>query len=214
MYFFLQRNQYHPRSAALSIILPTEFVRWPLYTIYFYVLISSEMATSDPPTTKLFDINPVRTPEDLSDTIVLLKEYVKFVNLDAGYREIETELGQLPGKYSPPIGELLLARRHSDGFPIGCVAMRALPEKGYCEMKRLYVRPEARGAHVGKYLIDGITQAALDNGYEKMMLVTLPKMEKAIAAYEAQKFVRCEPYYESPLENSIYLCLDITIKPR
>jgi ribosomal protein S18 acetylase RimI-like enzyme len=162
----------------------------------------------------LFDINPVRTPEDLLDAIVLIREYVEWLNIDLAYQGFETEIIQMPGKYAPPTGELLLARRRSDGVPIGCVALRALADEGCCEMKRLYVRPEARGARVGKHLIDHIIKVALERGYREMKLDTLQRMEKAIAMYEAQNFVKCEPYYESPQKDTVFLSLDMKIKER
>jgi len=46
--------------------------------------------------------------------------------------EWEHELAELPGKYAPPRGSLLIA--YHDGGPAGCVALHDLGD-GACEMK-------------------------------------------------------------------------------
>ncbi len=49
---------------------------------------------------------------------------------------------ELPGRYAPPTGALLVAR--IDDEAVGCVALRPL-ERDICELKRLYVRPGSPG---------------------------------------------------------------------
>jgi putative acetyltransferase len=100
----------------------------------------------------------------------------------------------LPGKYAPPDGCLLLALW--SGEPAGCVAFQRLTEQA-CELKRLYVRPQFRGKHVGQRLMAALIAAAQDAGYGLMRLETVTFMEDAIALYTRFGFRRCPPYYEA-----------------
>ncbi|KAL4752453.1 hypothetical protein BDW72DRAFT_171304 [Aspergillus terricola var. indicus] len=78
-------------------------------------------------------------------------------------------------------------------------------------MKRLYVSPEARGMGVGKALVAAIVQRAKDLGYKHMRLDTLPsRMQGAIVLYTQVGFVKTPPYYETPMDETIFLALDLT----
>ena len=151
-----------------------------------------------------FKIEPVRTAADLEVTVQLFNEYASSVGVDLSYQDFATELAGLPGKYTGPMGELLLARdRH--GEPVGCVGLRPIEPKGCCEMKRLYVLPKARGLGLGRALIDGIIRVALRIGYSEMRLDTLPGMLEALSLYEKVGFTPIEPYYETPIAGTVFL---------
>jgi ribosomal protein S18 acetylase RimI-like enzyme len=88
----------------------------------------------------------------------------------------------MPGKYAPPAGELLLAR-FANGTPVGCVGLRPIEKDGCCEMKRLYVAPQARGSGLGERLVAAVVREAERIGYREVRLDTLPFMTTAIALY-------------------------------
>ena len=117
-------------------------------------------------------------------------------------QEFEAELAGLPGRYAPPSGCLLLAMAGDEA--VGCVALRDLGG-GTCEMKRLYVAPEYRGRGVGSLLVGEVLQRAEHAGYGRMVLDTLPEMVGAVALYRAFGFVEAAPYWDCPVERTVFL---------
>lgn len=151
-----------------------------------------------------FKIRPVRTSEDLAATIALFRAYAASLGVDLAYQDFEGELAALPGKYAPPEGALLLACR-LDGTPLGCVAMRPMAPAGCCEMKRLYVAPEARGLGLGKALVEAVVEAAQRAGYRELWLDTLPDMLDAQALYARLGFTLIAPYYDTPIAGTVFM---------
>jgi ribosomal protein S18 acetylase RimI-like enzyme len=160
-------------------------------------------------------ITPVRSPEDLSSTIILFHAYAKSLGFDLAFQNFDVEMANMPGKYSPPNGGLLLARNDA-GLAIGCVALRPLPSTAkagkVCEMKRLYVSPEGRGAGVGKGLAEAIIKEAEDLGYEEMRLDTLPSMTAALTMYRNFGFENIPAYYDTPLAGTHFLSLRLPMR--
>jgi ribosomal protein S18 acetylase RimI-like enzyme len=151
-----------------------------------------------------FVITPVRSPGDLADTIALFTAYANGLGVDLAYQGFSAEMAAMPGKYAPPTGELLLARR-ADGEAIGCVGLRPLDPPGCCEMKRLYVAPNARGLGLGKALVEATVAAAQRIGYREIRLDTLPTMDEAIGLYRKLGFEPIAPYYVTPIAGTRFM---------
>ena len=88
-----------------------------------------------------------------------------------------------------------------------CFAPLAMP--WCCEMKRLYVLPEGRGSGIGRNLVFTILEVAARLAYREVKLDTLPSMLKAIALYKEAGFVETEPYYDTPVEGTVFLAREI-----
>lgn len=146
-------------------------------------------------------ITQARTRSDIEAIRTLFREYEAYLGVDLCFQDFEKELASLPGRYSPPHGCLFLAR--DENGAVGCVALRRLT-KDACEMKRLYVRPEARGRGLGTLLAKEIIRAARDRGYSVMRLDTLDRLEEAMQLYRSLGFRECPPYYENPLPGVVY----------
>src|ERR1700730_17523003 len=118
-----------------------------------------------------FRLAKVRRPPDIAEAAIMFREYADWLGIDLSFQGFEAELASLPGKYAPPTGELMLAYSLA-GDVLGCVAVRPLEGNAVCEMKRLYVRPAARGLGIGRTLVAAIIEAAQDLGYGEMKLDT------------------------------------------
>lgn len=67
-----------------------------------------ESPLSDPTSPK-FTILPARTPTHLSAVVTLFSTYATSLPISLDFQDFATELASLPGAYSPPGGEILLA---------------------------------------------------------------------------------------------------------
>ncbi|MDP3852081.1 GNAT family N-acetyltransferase [Phenylobacterium sp.] len=151
-------------------------------------------------------IGPVRTPDDLQATAALFEAYARSLPIDLGYQDFAVELASLPGKYAPPRGELLLAR-DAAGQALGCVGLRPLAAEGCCEMKRLYLAPEARGTGLGRALAQAIVGQARKIGYSELRLDTLATMTSAIGLYGQMGFAEVGPYYAPTPPGTVFMAL-------
>lgn len=132
----------------------------------------------------------------------LILEYTNQLNRDLSFQQIDEELDDPSKKYTLPQGEILVAME-GDAV-LGMVAYHRHSEIR-CEMKRLYIRPDARGKHLGDLLVKEIIERAKLSGYKEMVLDTLIPMKAAIHLYRKYGFDECEPYYNNPMDDVIYM---------
>lgn len=151
-----------------------------------------------------FAIAQANSADDIAAAQTLFRAYAATLDIDLAYQDFDREMETLPGRYAPPRGALLLARGEG-GAVLGCVALREIAPAGTCEMKRLYVVPQARGLRVGRALLDAVIATAARIGYSEMRLDTLPGMDAALGLYEGAGFVSIEPYYATPVAGTRFL---------
>ncbi|MFZ1904321.1 MAG: GNAT family N-acetyltransferase [Steroidobacteraceae bacterium] len=79
--------------------------------------------------------------------------------------------------------------------PVGCGALREF-DSTTAEVRRMYVRPQHRGKHVGHAILAHLIAGARELGYQRLILETGDKQASAIAFYENHGFKRIEPFAE------------------
>lgn len=148
------------------------------------------------------DLRPAVSPEEYSIARALFREYVQTPGVAVCVVGFEEELANLETHY-----ELVLLA-FDDARPIGCGAMRRLPD-GSAEMKRLYVRQEARGLKAGRALVEAFLQEARKRGCPALRLDTLPSMAAAQALYRSLGFQEIAPYYKDNPADAI--CFELRL---
>lgn len=149
------------------------------------------------------EIVPATSPDRIEAARRLFKEYEASLGIELTFQGFAREVAELPGAYAPPAGRLFLATDRPDDH-VGCVALRPLGE-GICEMKRLYVRPTARGTRLGRRLAETVIHEARAIGYARMRLDTLPSMNDAFALYQRLGFYEIAPYCENPIVGTHFM---------
>ena len=80
----------------------------------------------------------------------------------------------------------------SEGTPVGCGGVAF--EDGFAEVKRMYVRPRARGRDVARTILARLEEEARARGVTRLALETGDAQRAAIRFYERAGFARCAAF--------------------
>jgi ribosomal protein S18 acetylase RimI-like enzyme len=144
----------------------------------------------------------LETEDEINRSKIIIKKYVKWLNLDLSFQDIDKELNDFPGKYMEPNGTFIIAKDKDN--VIGCVGLKKWDEE-ICEMKRLFVNDKYKGKGIGKKLVEIIIEEAKKEKYTIMRLDTFKTMESALKIYYKNNFYKIEPYYNNPYNGVVYL---------
>lgn len=86
----------------------------------------------------------------------------------------------------------------------GIYPSQGLPQ-GTCELVKMYLQKDARGAGLGKHLIEQVLEFALGFGYLNVYIETMPELQKALKVYEKFGF----EYLNGPLGNTGHYGCDV-----
>ena len=79
-----------------------------------------------------------------------------------------------------------------NGEPVGCGGVAF--EDGFAEVKRMYVRPAARGGDVARAVLSRLEDACRSRGVTRLALETGDAQHAAIRFYEREGFTRCAAF--------------------
>lgn len=91
---------------------------------------------------------------------------------------------------------LFAVARDDAGTALGCAAMLVTPEYG--EIKRMYVRPAARGQGLARQLIVALEEEARFHECPAIVLETGPAQPEALALYERMGYQYCGAFGDYP----------------
>lgn len=116
------------------------------------------------------------------------------------YAGLDLDGPQMPragaAELGPPGGTFLVGTR--DGEPVCCGGVKRL-DGSACEIKRMYVAPQARGQGVARRLLAALEGAARELGYAIARLDTGPDQPNARALYESAGYVEIENFNGNPV---------------
>lgn len=100
-----------------------------------------------------------------------------------------------------PRGTFLVA--FSDGLPLGCAGLKGT-DKGYAEVKRVWVSPAARGLGLAKRLMSEIEDAARGLGISTLRLDTNKALPEAIALYRNSGWTEIDRFNDDPYPDFFF----------
>ena len=113
---------------------------------------------------------------------------------------VEADLAALEERYGGARGGMWIGGRA--GTVVGCVAIRP-KDAATCELKRLYVSPEARGHGLGQRLYARAEEFARAAGYARIWLDSSRRFTQARRLYERNGFVLLEEL-DNDWEDNVY----------
>ncbi|KXO09171.1 Histone acetyltransferase HPA2 [Moritella sp. JT01] len=155
---------------------------------------------------KLYSIKRALFPKDLKDVLCLYREYISSTKADLGFQNNEKDFLSIAELYEGESSQIFLA---SDSERVlGCAAFRRYDDD-CCEMKRVYVCPQARGIKLGETLVRRLLLEAKTVGYKKMCLDVLPEFKAAYKLYKNMGFDDHEPITSNPVQGTKYLAINL-----
>jgi len=127
--------------------------------------------------------------------------------LEAMVSELEPLYGRIdvpqapsatPADFAPPGGSFLIG--YEDGEPVCVGGIKRLPD-GACEIKRMYVVPQARGRGVARELLEALEDEARSLGYELARLDTGPQQPHAERMYRAAGYAEIGNFNANPFAS-------------
>lgn len=147
------------------------------------------------------EIVTAQTTQHFSDAKKLILAYVQWLNFDLSFQNFDQEIADLPKMYNSADGGLYIA--YLNHHPVGVVGLRRLTETD-AEVKRMFVRDEAKGKGIGKALLLTCIEAAKKLNYHAIKLDTAEYMHAAIKLYTDHGFTEIPAYRFNPHDHARY----------
>jgi putative acetyltransferase len=154
----------------------------------------------------------------MTDSITIAREdprkpdVVKLVrDLDAMFHDLypaeSNHLVDIETLAKPDI-HFFVVRRSGEAIGTGALWHR---DPAYGEIKRIYVRPEARGLKLSKLIMARLEEDAREHGLKAMKLETGTLQPEALGLFAKWGFTRCGPYADYPTDDLYSVFMEKTV---
>jgi putative acetyltransferase len=128
-------------------------------------------------------IRPIRRSDDAAVASIIREVMTEFGAFGCGPVKMDPEVTAMFESYPSPAAAFFVVEQ--GGRVLGCGGMGPLAggETDVCELRKMYFRPELRGAGMGARLLTEILDAARRAGYRMCYLETLEHMNHARQLY-------------------------------
>jgi len=132
-------------------------------------------------------VRPIAPADNRAVAEVIRTVMPEFGAVGPGYAIVDPEVDDMAGTYT---GSAAYFVAEAEGRLLGGAGIGPLPaaDADVCELKKMYLLPEARGLGVGQRLLDAALAAARTLGYRRCYLETLTHMRAARQLYERNGF--------------------------
>jgi GNAT superfamily N-acetyltransferase len=103
-----------------------------------------------------------------------------------------------PEEMGPPSGSFVVL--HEGSVPVAGGGVKRLDDEN-AEIKRMYVRPDARGRGVARRLLSELETSARNLGYTRVRLDTGPRQPHALALYLSAGYREIPDYNGNPFAS-------------
>ena len=110
---------------------------------------------------------------------------------------------------APGRGAFLVARMGTE--PVGCGAIRRI-DAATAEVKRMFVRPPARGRRVGAAILSALEAEARRLGVARLVLETGERQPESLALYRRAGFTEI-PRFGAYVDSALSLCMAKVLDP-
>ena len=139
-----------------------------------------------------FTIRPIE-PADSPAVAALIRAVMPTFGCDGpGFAILDPEVDDMATAYRAPRAAYFVIEEAGQVVGGGGVAQLVGADPEVCELRKMYLYPEARGHGLGRTLLTLCLETARDLGYTTCYLETMEAMEAACRLYEAFGFDRLE----------------------
>lgn len=133
-------------------------------------------------------IRPIRSSDDSGVEAIIRAVMDEYDAVGKGFSIEDPEVSSMSGAYAGEGAVYLVAElgdRLVGGSGIGRLAGA---DRDVCELRKMYLLPDARGQGIGRRLLEACLEAARHRGYRVCYLETLAHMDRARNLYEMYGF--------------------------
>jgi putative acetyltransferase len=155
-------------------------------------------------------LRPVR-PDDDDDLARIIRSGMAEFGICGVGPDDDAEIASISSAYAPPRAAFFVVEYSGRVLGGGGIGPISGQSEKICELRKMYLVPEARGLGAGRRLLDACLDFARHAGYRTCYLATLERMTRARRLYAGSGFERshrelpgsahlgCDTWYEREL---------------